>query len=97
MSYLSYKGPADVVLFQGETAIELPGLVILFSFIHTFTCSLSFIPDRPERERTTRVRVTLADGTCSEGSVTYTKQCVLIFRVPDPYFAERGLSEPYFE
>ena len=97
MSAVSYRGPADVVLFQGETATELPGLAVLFENTGTYVRYLTFNPDRPERGTTTRVRVTLPDGKVSEGEVTYSKPFTLIFREPNPYYAEHGLEEPRFD
>lgn len=97
MPAVPYRGPADVVLFQGDTITELPGLDVLLENTGTFVRFLSFNPDRPERTSTTRVRVTLPDGTVAEGEVTYSKPFVLIFREPNPYYAEHGLEEPRFD
>lgn len=67
MGYLTYRGPADVVLTIDAGDVDLPGLMVLFQQTHTAVFELLF-PDHPERERCSAVKVTLPDGYTECGS-----------------------------
>lgn len=79
MSYMTYTGPADVVLVVGDQRIELPGLAVNLGQTHTTTFRLGMLPDRQEREVCSLVEVTLPDGYSQSGPVTYTAFGLLVF------------------
>ena len=86
MGYLTYRGPADVVLTVGGGQVDLPGLMVLLQQTHTGVFELMF-PDCPERVSCSDVRVTLPNGHVESGPVTYRKWGVLVFNTGD----ERGM------
>lgn len=79
MAYMTYRGPADLVLYQGERACELRDVTVAFEQTHTATFTLSFLPDRTERLTCTEVRITLPDGWVEYGRVTYYPPSALCF------------------
>jgi hypothetical protein len=85
MAYLSYKGPVDLVLYQGEEKTEHAGLDVMVENTHTAVYSLYFNPDLPERAATTFVSVTLPDGHTVEGAVSFKKWGTLVFQLDNVY------------
>lgn len=91
MSYMIYKGLADVTFMRDNHEIDVPGLTILFEQTHTTVFRVYFSPDRSERQGCTAVRVSLANGECKHGPVTYIPPMGsgLVFRTEDE------LGSPY--
>jgi len=85
MSYMSYSGPADVVLVVGDQRIELPRLAVNLEQTHTATFRLGILPDRQERQRCSWVKVTLPDGYSESGPVTYRAFGLLVFTTHDEW------------
>ena len=90
MAYLSYTGPADVVLVLDELALHVSDMAVLFEQTHTAVFRLCFIPDRPERVRCSAVKVTLPDGYVEHGPVTFTSAGILVFYTGDEWGVPRG-------
>lgn len=90
MAYMTYRGPADVVLYQGDCEWELRGMTVAFEQTHTTAFTLSFLPDRPERLTCTEVRITLPDGWVEYGPVTYLPAFGLVFSTADEWGITRG-------
>jgi len=84
MSYLTYRGPADVVFTTDGGEVDLPGLIVLLQQTHTAVFELMF-PDRPERMSCSEVRVTLPNGHVEYGPVTYRNWGVLVFNTGDEW------------
>lgn len=84
MGYLTYRGPADVVLTIDGGEVDLPELVVLFQQTHTAVFELIF-PECSERIRCSDVKVTLPNGHIEYGRVTYTSWGVLVFSTGDEW------------
>lgn len=85
MAYMTYSGPADVVLLVGSQRIELPGLMVNMGQTHTDTFRLGILPDRQEREQCSWVEITLPDGYKQSGQVTHTAFGLLVFSTHDQW------------
>ncbi|SQF93857.1 Uncharacterised protein [Paucimonas lemoignei] len=92
MAYLTYRGPADVVLTIDGVEVDLPRLTVLFQQTHTAVFELMF-PDRPERVSCSDVRVTLPSGHVEYGPVTYRNWGVLVFNTGDEWGIPREQSD----
>jgi len=87
---MTYSGPADVVFTHGESESLVHNLMISFEQTHTSTFYLCFLPDRPERQGCTQVRVTLPNGWVEYGCVTYIPSFGLVFHTRDEWGLPRS-------